>query len=341
MNVLNPDYYNLVLLEIARLKVLGVPAVTLSIHFPLLYRPYLGENLYLLFVNFYSRLAGDLRANGLKIIVETQVLIPDEGPAGAPLTDFYNGLTWQEHVAGRAEVADTIAQVIRPDFLTVLSEPDTEAQVTGKHELDSVPGCSQLVYSIVRRLKQRPVPGMKIGAGAGTWHHRYRELATSFCRNTPVDYFSIHLYPVMRGVVDPVTGGIANFPDRAIEIADIAAFFRKTVALGEAWPFKKRRAELGQDISPGEIFARDPFSFWARLDTLFLRMTVKLAHYKKFEFHSPFWSRYFHAYVQYDDSTKDLSPEEIDRLAFQAARTAMINGAFTSTGTAYSSFILP
>src|SRR5574340_251755 len=64
-------------LELNSLKALGAKAVTLSIGFPMLYAPFFtNQTDYQQYLNYYTQVASMVRAASLKLIVETQVVLP-------------------------------------------------------------------------------------------------------------------------------------------------------------------------------------------------------------------------------------------------------------------------
>jgi chitodextrinase len=67
---------------------------------------------------------------------------------------------------------------------------------------------------------------------------------------------------------------------------------------------------------------------------------VKLAHFKRLAFLSPFWSGYFRGYINYSDSTRDLPPAELNALAQERQVANMLKGAFSATALAYKSAIV-
>jgi hypothetical protein len=329
--LLTPDYYTRVLTELTRMKAMGMQAVTLSVHHPLLYAPFFrDQNLYRQYSTFYRKLAGSVKALGMKLIIETQTVFPGDDPMGLQIEQFYQSMNFTQHIDARATTARTIAELMQPDYLTVSSEPDTEADLTGHEELNTVSGAAQLVGTVAARVQSAGIPGLKVGAGSGTWLYNYVSLTNTLCRDTPIDYFSIHIYPASL-----------DFLQRAIQIGDIAKSHGKSTGVGEAWLYKFTESEIGTGLSPFVIFGRDPYSFWGPLDVKFLRTMVKLSHYKKFEFFSAFWSRFFYSYIPYNQQTKDLSPQERIQLGEDTANAAMAAGQFTGTAAAYTSYIGP
>jgi uncharacterized protein (TIGR03437 family) len=111
--------------------------------------------------------------------------------------------------------------------------------------------------------------------------------------------------------------------------------------MSEAWLEKRSDAEFtGVAVTTNDfIFARDPFSFWAPLDRQFLTAFTKLVWWKQLKVFSPFWSGYFHAYLNYASAYDSIAPGQILQDASAVASTAIQNGQYTSTGLAYQSLI--
>jgi hypothetical protein len=89
----------------------------------------------------------------------------------------------------------------------------------------------------------------------------------------PLDYIDMHIYPI-----NTEYNGLSNFLDNALIVASGAAAASKPVAISESWPWKMENAEFNVD-SPDEFRSRDPFSFWAPIDTYFIQTMENLANY--------------------------------------------------------------
>lgn len=325
--LLQPQHYAGVLMELDGLKAMGVKAIAVSIDFPILYPAYFDDaSEFQGYLDFYTRLAKDIRARGLKLIVESQVLLTQTGLGTLNPMPFYQSLTLEQYRKGRMENARTIAQALKPDYLSVISEPDTEAMATGKPELNTVAGSTALLKTILYGIQQAGVTGVSVGAGVGSWQKSYQLFVASYAATT-LDYIDVHVYPANR-----------DFLTRLFQIADIAYASGKRLAISEAWLFKVRDSEL-PGLSGPMAYARDPFSFWAPLDIKFLRALVNFAHCKRLEFLAPFWSNYFRAYVDFSAFSRNLAPSEMNTLANTMAARALHAGAYTSTGLAFANAI--
>jgi len=311
--------------ELDRLEELGVEGVVISLNFPLLYPPFhenpLEQEAYL---EFYKEVAEIVNSRGMKLIIENNFIFTQKGISTLNPREFYDNLTLEQYLEARSQVALTIARELHPDYLTITVEPDTEAIQTGK-PVNDVTLQTEYINDVLNKLEKNQITDVEIGAGIGTWHPDYKEFISSFA-NTSVDYIDTHVYPISR-----------DFFDRVLTIADIAHSNNKPIAMSEAWLYKAAEAELG-NITETSVFSRDAFSFWEPLDQKFLEVITNLAYARNFEFVSPFWTKYFYAYLEYSE-VSGKSPEDIIVLSSAEAGKNLVNGLFTSTGLRYKDLI--
>lgn len=71
------------------------------------------------------------------------------------------------------------------------------------------------------------------------------------------------------------------------------------------------------------------------LDAKFLSLMVQFARQNQIEFMSPFWSKYFFAYADYDKVKRGASNGEILRAADADMAQNVSAGTFSATGLAY------
>lgn len=324
--LLRPTQMDTVKLTLDRLQSLGVRAVTVQISFPMLYRPFFrSEEEYEAYLDFYRRLAVEVRSRDLKLIAKTQALFSKGGWTDLDVARFYRGLTLDRYIQGRAQVAVTIARELRPDFLSVVMEPDTEADQTGL-PMNTPANSARVVSAVLAELKGSGISAVQVGAGTGTWHPQFEAFTRAYAA-AGVDYVDLHVYPINR-----------DYLDRALRMARLARRAGKRVAISEAWLYKAGSTELTRGVTAVDIFGRDAFSFWEPLDQKFLEVMVKFAHTERLVFFSPFWTKYFHAYLDYETS-KALRPTQLVALSTQAAGKALVAGDFTRTGLTYKSLI--
>lgn len=323
--LLSSSQMSSVRLELDGLQAMGARAVTVSISFPLLHPDfYPDRGDYDLYLSFYRNVVEEIRSRGLMLIIESRVIFSQDGFSNLDVQYYYDALTLDDYKQQRMETVRTIAQILAPDYISVITEPDTEAAQTGKPELNTVSVSTDLLNTIITGVRAAGVDAsVQIGAGVGSWQTQYMQFIQSFT-TTPVDYIDLHIYPVNR-----------DYLNRAVAVADVARAAGKGVGISEAWLYKVADSELAT-LSENEIFARDSFSFWAPYDAEFLRTVVKLAHYKQVAFLTAFFSEYFRAYIDYDETTGAMNPAQLNDAVKPIQNENILAGTFTSTAIAYA-----
>jgi hypothetical protein len=218
-------------------------------------------------------------------------------------------------------MAEAIIADIRPDFLTILSEPDTQARNTG---LAFSP--SEFAATVRYVAKDLGQTGVKLGAGAGTWSSAdyFKALAVI----PELDYIDFHIYPVHYGLAS----------DRVLKAAEAAQAKGKRVSIGEAWLYKVSGREFDR-ASPVEAFRRDAFAFWQPLDGNFIQLVVNLARTINAQFCSFFWMQRLYSYVDYTLETDRLTYEQLSKLGNSKAWENIQSGALSPTGERFSQLI--
>jgi hypothetical protein len=328
--LLNANYMtSAVLPQLQELRALGATGVTIHVDLPILYQPFYASNpaQYEQFVAFYQQLAQTVRNDGLKLVVESAVGEPLPGNNASAFQSYYSTLSWTQYMAARAQNVVNVAQLIEPDYMSVIYEPDTEASVSGQTNVNTPSGSLQLLQTILAALKTANITNVQIGAGAGTWTANYTQYLQNFA-STSVNFVDMHIYPIN-----------GNDFLEAITAANLIHAAGKPVAMTETWPWKVADSELG-NVSYVTMAARDPFSFWAPVDAAFLQAIRDFSQYQQLIFVSPFWTSYFSAYLNYNTygsyPSSTLLPD-----AISAASAAVGVGAFTSTALAYEDSIIP
>ena len=322
--LLASNYYGGVLNELGSLQALGITAVQLHIDFPILDPAYTTSSQS--YLNFYVQLASDIRARGLKVLVEDQIMFPTAGTTIPNCTSFYNSLTWAQYEAGRAQQAALIAQQIKPDYLSVITEPDTEATNSKKSEPGTVAGSTDMLNQMLAAIQKTGVQGVRVGAGTGTWQNSFQSFIQSYV-TTAVQYIDMHVYSINGSDLQ-----------NAITIADLARAAGKQVGMSECWLYKLRDSEVGI-LASSQVYARDPFSFWQPLDAQFLQLMTNFSMFKQLAYLSPFETGYFHAYLDYNVYGL-LSTSQVLADAGAAAASGINGGLFTPTAAAYENMFL-
>jgi hypothetical protein len=343
--LLSPNYYqNSVLPELQEIQATGATAVTVHISFPILYQPYytyIGDttNLFGQFESFYQQLINEVHARGMKLVVEAAVTENLDGTSGGTsFQPYYQTLNWTQYMSGRAQNAVNVAQLIGPDYLSVVTEPDTEANDASQPTENTPAGALALLQTQLTALQQANVTNVPIGAGAGTWitDTQGTNNFTSYIQDyagTSVNYIDMHVYMVM-GQYD-----LSNI----IAAASIAQQYHKLLGMSETWPDKTTTAE-----NINETDALDVFSFWSPVDTAFLQSLVDVAQWQQFTFVSPSYPDFFAAYLDYNyynnlgeaDPTNPTDDSILIPAEEDAGLTANRVGTFTTVGQAFSTMIV-
>ena len=318
--------------ELQELKALGVTAVCVHINFPILYGPYYtNQQDYQGYVSFYQQVAQQIHAMGMKMIVETTVATAEAGTSGANYTSFYAGLTWNEYMAGRAQTAVNVAELIRPDFMSVITEPDSESQNSSQPSAGTPSGSLQELQTILAALKAANVTNVPVGAGAGTWIKSFSTYIQNVI-STPISYVDLHMYSMSNA-----------FPENALAAAKLAHAAGLPITMSETWCNKVSASQLTSaqgTLNDTDVDALGTYSFWEPLDEQYLQDLVNMAQAGQFTFISPFWSSFYYGYLDYGTYGTQSSSAVIT--AEQAAATnARQVGAFTPVGLKWETLILP
>jgi hypothetical protein len=306
-----------VALTLDRLSALGVRSVSLSLQYPILTRAFPRSADYRV---FYSRVASEIRRHGMIIVAEMGSAFRES--EFSRLGDI-RGVKRDVLAAGLREMAEAVVAEIRPDYLTILSEPDTLARKTG---LSFTPAeFARMVGQVIKGLSH---PGVRLGAGAGTWTSA--DYFKSLAALPELDYLDLHIYPVQYGYAS----------DRVVKAAETARAKGKGVSIGEAWLYKVAGREL-RTISPAEAFARDALAFWQPLDQDFMRLVVDLARRIDAEFCSFSSTNSLYGYLPLTSDTARMSGAELRQASDRAAAANILEGRLSPTGERFRRLIAP
>ena len=118
----SPGALQTVQAQLQAVKALGVQGVSIPILFPVLYAPFYGagsagQTAMQPYLTFYESVAQAVRAAGLKLIVDDEIVFSNDIQAGwTNMNAFYSTLSWPEYMAARATQAATIAQIYPAGF---------------------------------------------------------------------------------------------------------------------------------------------------------------------------------------------------------------------------------
>ena len=311
--LLSPSTLPLVDLTLDRLKELGVRGVTLGIKVPMLLSSFSPDAAR--YADFYATVANHVRARGMIVSVELGSLFC--GTVFASCANPFGG-SYQAFVADTAAEAKIVIARVRPTYLTLFAEPDTEAKLTGVSTLDTPAGAARAAADILQRIGQRD--GTLIGAGAPTW------LPTAFARaivSEQVDYLDTHVYPVG-----------AQEGANAATIGEIARTAGKRLVVDEVWLYKNPAFATANATE--QDARQDLFSFWEPLDARFLSLIGTWARKAGASYVSPFWSWQLFTYLTWTPTVDSETYPQITATFDQALSPALAHGATTAPGQQWS-----
>jgi hypothetical protein len=305
-----------------RFQQLGVRGITLTVSFPLLVPTAPDSGRYLA---FFENVAGRVRAHGMTLAVEQNAIFA--GTVFSPVKPDYTGLTVDTYAREQHDMAQVIIDHLRPDYLSLLGEPDTFAHNLGLPALDDPATAAHTVAAELHGLRRHHT---KVGAGTGTWSSP--EFVRQLVEHTSIDFVALHLYPVSSQV-------IANM-DAQVRIARDA---HKPLVMDEAWLYKVGATERpgGQSnvAAAPDVFRRDVYSFWQPLDARFLDLLARYTRDRGFVYVSPFWTALFFGALDYGPATATLSYAQTASMASRVQYANVVAGRITHTGAAYEAII--
>jgi len=306
-------------LYLDRLHALGVRGVKISVQYPL-FTPSFPD--YDQYVEFFRQVASEVRKRDMKLTVQASVLF-----AGTGFTDVqfdFAGLTLEKFKTENRQMAQAIINYLRPDYLVIVGEPDTAANLTGLKELNDPANSVAFVQFVLDGLERGAT---KIAAGTGTWSPT--AFVEAYARDTSLDCIVLHMYPISKETFT-----------NAYRMADAAKKHGKCILINEMWLYKTMEAGGGNNVAASEaIFKRDAYSFWQPLDQDFLRVMTKLADRLDAEFISPFWSMHLFGYVTFEPRYEKMPYVQVRQAVNQAATTNLLLGAYSPTGVFYRELI--
>jgi hypothetical protein len=257
-------------------------------------------------IDFYQRLAAEVRSRGMTLYVEHFVNTPFKANgARAPGKKPAASPELKDNAEGRAEFLQVLEQEvtliyeeIKPDYLSILTEPELSIHQQ-LHLTFSAADLGNWTDEVAARLKKTGAsPKTLLGAGGVTFEPE--EFFLTVAKGRSVDYLDMHLYIIkMKG------------EDQLAKLSELIRKVRETrpdmkCAIGEAWLFKQGKD--GPKATVPEIFARDNFSFWSPLDQGFLKMLIGFSQRENISVVVPYFSQYFFAYYTFGDSESASLP---------------------------------
>jgi len=267
-------------------KRLGITGVTLGIKMPLLLSQYTPQAAQ--YTDFYAAVADQARSRGMTVEVELGALF-----CGTVFS--HCSYQWPTTVQGWAQITAQQARIvidrIHPTYLDIMSEPNTEANLTGIKALGTVSGVVSFTTDALGLIGARR--GVLIGAGAASWFGPAYDQAIV---RTPIDVLIDHIYPVDAGIGQTL-----------VRTAEIAHQAGKPIVADELWLYKTETT-AGANVDNAQTDSMlDMFSFFAPLDQRFLSITREWAGKAGVAYASAFWSAQLLTYLAWTPAL-DVAP---------------------------------
>jgi hypothetical protein len=312
--LLQPGALGLVEQELDAFKKLGLTGVTIGIKLPLLLPQFTPQAAR--YANFYAAVADQARRRGFTIDVELGGLFC--GTAFSTCSYAYPTSVsgWARLTAQQARV---VIDRVHPRYLDIMSEPNTEANLTSIPALETLSGVTQFVTDTLQLIGPRGTT--ELGAGAASWFPVSFDEAIAA---TGVNVLMEHIYPLSPGVVSTLTATAA-----------LAHRVGKPIVADEVWLYKGSTTASGNVAASGDESKLDAYSFFEPLDARFLSITREWATKADVAFASPFWSSQLFSYVNW---TPELDAGGVDQtlaLLDRQAASAMARGRVSRSGLAW------
>jgi hypothetical protein len=310
--LLAPDALDTVRLSLDRFREIGIQAVKFAVQYPLLRPDFPRASDYL---TFYKDVVKEAHARGIKVMPHVTVLFADT--PFSPFQGIYQGLDLGRFKREYRNMVHLVVNELRPDFLALLTEPDTHARLTGLRELNEP---SKVVDVIRFALQDLDRGKTLIGAGSGSWSPP--AFARALAKQTDVNLICIHVYPI-TGEVLP----------NARQMARIAHANGKQAFIDEAWLYKILKPGGGSNVAAAaDVFRRDIFSFWQPLDQKFVMLMLRLADTERIGLVSFFWSNQLFGYLDYSPELEGLPYHELNQRYNRVVYQNMREGRLSTVG---------
>lgn len=297
-----------------KLQAHGIHGVTLGVKLPMLLSKFGPDSD--AYATFFETVADKARAHDMTVDVELGALFCGTVYAACSYTFSGGYPTFVDDTVSQARI---VIDRIKPDYLTILSEPTTEATLANVPEFGNVEGTARYVHDVLAGIGERGPT--KVGAGAATW------LDPSFNEaivHESVDYLVLHIYPVT-----PQT--TANL----IQDARLAQQAGIPIVVDEVGLYKSDSSDQASPATADTTFRRDMFSFFEPLDIRFATITSQWARKAGVVYISPYWAGEFFAYIDWTPALDATPFAELNQLFNTQASQALLTSQLTDYGRAW------
>ncbi len=296
-----------------RFRSMGIRGITLGVKVPLLL-PRFGPDA-AAYTNFFATVADHARARGMTVDAELGALFC--GTVYARCSKPFDG-TYEQFVADTAAQARIVIDRLKPDYLTILSEPTTEATLVGIPSMKTPDGAARYVHDVLSGIGSRR--STKVGAGAAPW------LPSTYVEailREQIDYLTVHIYPVSASIAATI-----------VQDTNLARAAGKPVMADEVGLYKTLTAD-STAATAEQVYRLDNFAFFEPLDVRFLTITAQWAKKAGALYVSPFWAGQFFAYLDWTPQLDSVDYPTLVRTANRAVSQAFAGGHLTALGRAW------
>jgi len=336
-DLLRPAALKEVAIELAQYKKMGIQGVVIHTGFPILTpaffnainNPNLGT--YQQYMAFYQQVFQLCHAAGMKVMIESHPLFPFGGNAFAvQVQNYIQKLSSKEY---QNEVAQNNANLatLGPDFISIVSEPNTDAAWTNQTVYTSPTLLAAFVQASTTAIKAAN-PKVETAAGSSNWQKDSVQFDQLFCQIPTLDAIDIHIY---------FAGN--NELEYATTLADSARSMGKKIVVSECW-----LTTVGQGMPPATALTNNQqantamsqncFSFWQPLNLPFIYSFFKWCNVENPQFFTFFYTQLLFANLDYSQYGSQSSLAN-DATEEQMAHANLNAGICTPVGVYYSSML--
>jgi hypothetical protein len=321
-DLLKPAAIDGVSVNLKALKAMGVQGVVVCIGYPLLDPSFPNSSLYLA---FYEQVSATVHSYGMKLLVECGDLFANT--PYSPLTFDWSKLTYQQYVKGHDAQYQLIIDKVKPDYLEMGVEADTEALLTGFSQLDTASGWTAYIEQALSAINKSGTT--KLAAGAATWLGI--QFMQGFASNPRLDFVSTHIYPIY-----------GNNLRTLVQMGELAKQDNKRLVIDEAWEQKvlSNPNPPGGGVGGPATTAQEVFGYSAPVDEQFLQLMARFGQTYPVEFFSPWSELYFFAYLNWTPSLDPLGYFQLNAMLTPLASQDMQTLTVTPTGLTYAELAL-
>ena len=303
------------------LQAMGIQGVTIAIGYPLLDPSFPNSAQYL---SYFTQVVSMVHARGMKVLIESQILFANT--PYSQLTFDWSTLPYSQYVTNHIAQDELIINQIRPDYLELGVEADTEAYLSGYHQLNTPTGWSNYIEQLLAGLNKGN-DGTQLVAGVATWLDP--SYVSGFANDPRLDMLSTHVYPIYGS-------NLQNL----LAMGKLAQQDGKRLVVDEAW-LQKVLQPPGHDQGIGgpATTPQDVFAFSALLDQRFLMLLAKFGQVYPVEYLSPFSEWYFWAYLNWTPALDAEGYFQLEQQIYTTAGQNMASNNLTPTGQTYSQLI--